>query len=52
MEVKKTLVTPQLTVDVKALPEGKPAGFSGGVGEFSISSSINSANVKTMMLLQ
>lgn len=47
VEVKKTLVTPQLTVDVKALPEGKPAGFSGGVGEFSISSSINSTNVKT-----
>ena len=39
--------TPQLTVDVKELPAGKPAGFSGGVGEFSISSSINSTNVKT-----
>lgn len=47
VEVKKTLVTPQLTVDVKALPEGKPAGFSGGVGEFSVSSSINSTDVKT-----
>lgn len=47
VEVKKTLVTPQLTVNVKALPEGKPAGFSGGVGEFSISSSINSTDVKT-----
>ena len=47
VEVKKTLVTPQLTVDVKELPAGKPAGFSGGVGEFSISSSINSTNVKT-----
>lgn len=47
VEVKKTLITPKLTVDVKPLPEGKPAGFSGGVGEFSISSSINSTNVKT-----
>lgn len=47
VEVKKTLATPQLTVDVKELPAGKPAGFSGGVGEFSISSSINSTNVKT-----
>lgn len=47
VEVKKTLITPKLTVDVKSLPEGKPAGFSGGVGEFSISSSINSTNVKT-----
>lgn len=47
VEVKKTLITPKLTIDVKSLPEGKPAGFSGGVGEFSISSSINSTNVKT-----
>ncbi len=47
VEVKKTLVTPKLTVDVKALPEGKPVGFSGGVGEFSISSTINSTNLNT-----
>lgn len=47
VEVKKPLTTPTITVDVKALPEGKPANFSGGVGEFSISSSINSTDVKT-----
>ena len=47
IEVKKTLMTPKLTVDVKPLPGDKPADFSGGVGEFSISSSINSTNVKT-----
>lgn len=47
VEIKKALTTPKLTIDVKPLPEGKPAGFSGGVGEFSISSSINSTNVKT-----
>lgn len=47
VEVKKPLITPKLTIDVKPLPEGKPAGFSGGVGEFNISSSINSTNVKT-----
>lgn len=47
VEVKKTILTPQLTIDVKALPEGKPADFSGGVGEFNITSSINSTNVKT-----
>ena len=40
-------MTPKLTVDVKPLPGDKPADFSGGVGEFSISSSINSTNVKT-----
>lgn len=47
VEVKKPLITPQLTIDVKPLPEGKPTDFSGGVGEFSISSSINSTDVKT-----
>ena len=47
IEVKKILTTPKLTIDVKSLPDGKPADFSGGVGEFSISSSINSTNVKT-----
>lgn len=47
VEVKKTLMTPKVAVDVKALPEGKPTDFSGGVGEFSISSSINNTNVKT-----
>lgn len=47
IEIKKTLTTPKLTIDVKPLPEGKPVDFSGGVGEFSISSSINSTTVKT-----
>ena len=47
IEVKKTLMTPKLTVDVKPLPGDKPADFSGGVGEFSISSSINSKELKT-----
>lgn len=47
VEVKKTLMTPKVAVDVKALPGGKPTDFSGGVGEFSISSSINNTNVKT-----
>lgn len=47
VEVKKPLTTPTITIDVKPLPEGKPADFSGGVGEFNISSSINSTDVKT-----
>ena len=47
VQVKKTILTPQLSIDVKALPAGKPADFSGGVGEFNITSSINSTNVKT-----
>lgn len=47
VEIKKALLTPKITIDVSALPAGKPANFSGGVGEFSISSSINSQEVKT-----
>lgn len=47
IEIKKPLLTPQLTIDVKALPSGKPESFSGGVGDFTITSSINSTSVKT-----
>lgn len=45
-EIKKSLFTPVQTIEVKALPN-KPANFSGGVGEFNLSSSINSTSVKT-----
>ena len=44
--VKKSLFTPKLSIDVKALPD-KPADFSGGVGDLNITSSINSTSVKT-----
>ena len=47
VEIKKPLLTPKLTINVSPLPAGKPADFSGGVGEFSITSSINSKEVKT-----
>jgi len=47
VEVKKTINTPDITVKVNALPSGKPLGFSGGVGDFNISSSISTQNVKT-----
>ena len=47
IQIKKTWMTPKLTIGVKPLPAGKPADFSGGVGEFNISSSINSTKVKT-----
>lgn len=46
VEVKKKIVTPKLTIDVQSLPT-KPSGFSGGVGEFTLSSSINAKDVKT-----
>lgn len=47
VEIKKALITPKITINVSPLPSGKPADFSGGVGEFSITSSINSKEVKT-----
>lgn len=41
-------VTPNdLVIDVKPLPQPQPADFSGGVGQFSISSSLPSASLKT-----
>ncbi|WP_300728313.1 BatD family protein [uncultured Bacteroides sp.] len=46
VEVKKKIVTPKITIDVLPLPT-KPENFSGGVGEFTMSSSINSTKVKT-----
>ena len=45
-EVKKKIVTPKLTINVQPLP-AKPENFSGGVGEFTLSSSINAKDVKT-----
>lgn len=47
VEIKKTLVTPKIVINVSPLPSGKPANFSGGVGEFSITSSINTQQLKT-----
>ena len=46
VEVKKSLFTPKLTIDVQSLP-AKPSNFSGGVGEFDITSSVNASNIKT-----
>lgn len=47
VNVKKNLVTPKLTINVKELPAGKPTNFSGGVGEFTLSSSISTQELKT-----
>lgn len=46
VEVKKKIVTPKLTINVQPL-SGKPSNFSGAVGEFSLTSSINATEVKT-----
>lgn len=46
-DVNKVLTTAPVTIDVKSLPSGKPASFSGGVGTFAMTSSISANNVKT-----
>lgn len=46
VNVQKTIRTPRLTIDVSPLPAGKPASFCGGVGDFSISSSISTTELK------
>jgi len=46
-EIKKSIMAPQLVIHVNPLPGNKPASFNGAVGQFSLSSSINSSKVKT-----
>lgn len=45
--VSKELKTTPVSIDVKALPSGKPASFSGAVGNFTMNAEINSNQVKT-----
>lgn len=45
--VTKMLNAPGTTIHVSALPSGKPAGFSGGVGQFDIKSSITGTDLTT-----
>lgn len=44
--VTKTLTAPSTTIHVTALPGGKPAGFSGGVGHFSFTPSISQTEIQ------
>ncbi len=44
-EVKRNVVAPAVTIQVNPLPK-RPAGFSGGVGTFSISASADNTTVK------
>jgi len=45
--VKKTISSNQLTINVKPLPEnGKPLGFSGAVGNFTITASTDRTDLK------
>lgn len=47
VNINKNIITPKLVIDVKELPTGKPVNFSGGVGEFTLSSSISTQEMKT-----
>ena len=47
IEIKKPITTPKIAINVNPLPAGKPTNFLGGVGEYNISSSINSKELKT-----
>ncbi len=47
VNVNKKIVTPKITINVKELPAGKPSNFSGGVGDFTLSSSISTQELKT-----
>ena len=45
VEVKKDLTSRSIKINVKPLPQGKTSAFYGGVGDFSISSTISSTDV-------
>lgn len=46
--VSKDIIAPATKINIKALPlSGKPAGFNGTVGSFTLSSTLSSQQVKT-----
>ncbi|MDL2223980.1 BatD family protein [Bacteroidales bacterium OttesenSCG-928-M06] len=44
--VRKPLTSPSVTIDVKALPSGKPSFFNGAVGDYKLTSSISTTELK------
>ncbi|MBQ3673389.1 MAG: protein BatD [Paludibacteraceae bacterium] len=44
--VTRMITAPGVTIHVSALPSGKPAGFSGGVGKFNITPSISQTEIQ------
>ena len=47
ISMRKQIVTPKVNIEVEPLPANKPESFGGAVGDFSLTSSINSQTVKT-----
>ena len=45
--VTKALTAPGVTIHVDALPGGKPAGFSGGVGQFTMKADLSATDIKS-----
>ena len=45
-DVKKTIYSPAVSVDVKPLPFGKPASFAGSAGSYTMTADISSEKVK------
>ena len=45
IEVKKKIIAPGIDIEVDPLPE-RPVGFSGGVGHFTVSASLNKTETK------
>lgn len=43
---KQNISSKPITINVKALPAGKPLNYSGGVGKFSLTSSVSNTQVK------
>ena len=46
-DVRKDIATNPVTIDVKPLPAGKPASFTGAVGNYTMKTSINTSSLKT-----
>jgi len=45
--VNKELAATPVTISVKPLPSGRPASYAGAVGDFTMTSSVSSNNIKT-----
>ncbi|MFI3324129.1 MAG: BatD family protein [Rikenellaceae bacterium] len=45
VNVRRNIASKQITVDVKELPAGAPASFSGAVGQFSMESSLSAESI-------
>lgn len=47
VEVRKKIRSNKIVIDVEKLPAGKPEGFSGGVGHFTLNSTISTDKLKS-----